>query len=569
MSKVFLKNTTASAITVAGYTVYYIDGTDAEIVTVYDANDVEYNAFKYYLDSTPYWYVLDGVNTYWTSDLSSIGYSDTPSSMFPTVTEILTLPNNSSGISTIQSGGTATLWKNTPSWARISYDVTSCYAVVFWRKANNTLGGMTEFSTENISDLLAVRNVSSSAIEVYWIKIAVCSSNQATVATVYNSNAAYNAFKYNLDDNDYYYVLDGIQTEWIFEDDLETIGYSNVPTVSETGSATIGAYAITIPDGDGFLTPFSYDSAKIYSVSTGDGSGGVTRCGWTCSNVNNYIYVTNNTGGSVTVYGYSVYECNSLSASIVTVYNASNEEFSAFKYDLEGYDYYYVLDGVQEYWEYQLGSIGYREEYTILLGFKWNADETELEAVTDFGYYWSRVISQTDKDFLNSLGLWVDPGFYKYGCLKFGDSGYSIKLAGVYTGIGEGAVPLDSNWEVRRYTSNGGLVAGLYYEGRYTSTPVTTWKVSIRHVSFHLQGFMNISKRNEYITYGSDKNLRDEEGDYIIGDRSKIYTLVGVYDENHNSVPYTFASVYAYNNRLHLAWNSSPAYVASIDYIEF
>lgn len=75
MSNVFLKNTTASAITVAGFTVHHIDSTDAEIVEVVRiADDARFHAFKYALNGTPYYYVVDGINTEWTDDIYSIGY---------------------------------------------------------------------------------------------------------------------------------------------------------------------------------------------------------------------------------------------------------------------------------------------------------------------------------------------------------------------------------------------------------------------------------------------------------------------------------------------------------------
>ena len=54
--------------------------------------------------------------------------------------------------------------------------------------------------------------------------IKVCSSNLATVITVYNSNnTAYKAFKYTFDGIDYYYILDGVQVNWT--DNLSSIGY--------------------------------------------------------------------------------------------------------------------------------------------------------------------------------------------------------------------------------------------------------------------------------------------------------------------------------------------------------
>lgn len=273
---VYTTNNTGSSRIVISIIVAMIDATDAEIVEVKNQSDAHFHAFKWTSGGVPYWYVVDGDED-WTDDLQADGYEEVPSVVLPTVTEIWTLPNNSTGISTIQSGDANTLWKNTPSWAQVTYDVTSCYAVAFWRRANNTLGGRTEFSTENISGLLAARNVSSHAIEVYWVKVAVCSSNQATVVTVYDSsNIAYNAFKFTASGTDYYYVLDGVQADWT--DDLAGIGYSLTPAVitayftnrgsSATSDTTIhpgssGSTYYALYDASG--TNIDNDSSKTYT----------------------------------------------------------------------------------------------------------------------------------------------------------------------------------------------------------------------------------------------------------------------------------------------------------------
>lgn len=60
------------------------------------------------------------------------------------------------------------------------------------------------------------------------VYVATCSSDLASVVPVYGrSNNAYNAFKYTKNNTDYYYVLDGTQTDWT--DDLSSIGYSLEP----------------------------------------------------------------------------------------------------------------------------------------------------------------------------------------------------------------------------------------------------------------------------------------------------------------------------------------------------
>lgn len=74
------------------------------------------------------------------------------------------------------------------------------------------------------SSILAVKNISGAAKVFYYIYAYSCDSPDATVITVYDSsNNPYNAFKYTSDGTDYYYVLDGVQTDWT--DDLSSIGY--------------------------------------------------------------------------------------------------------------------------------------------------------------------------------------------------------------------------------------------------------------------------------------------------------------------------------------------------------
>jgi hypothetical protein len=366
------------------------------------------------------------------SDNDELARVVTPPVVLPTVTEIWTLPNNSSGISTIQSGSANTLWKNTPSWAQIPYDVTSCYAVAFWRKANNTLGGRTEFSTENISDLLAARNVSSNAIEVYWIKVAVCSSNQATVVTVYDSgNTAYNSFKYTIDNNDYYYVLDGTQTDWT--DDLSSIGYSLTPSVvlpSVTIYATPSTYcafnssgsSVTINAGNSQnmvyywtgnqYSAIIYDSTKLYSLVSYRNSGTfIGRTGLSCFEYHNpispsnYLGVANVSSQSITADAFDYATCSDSSATVVTVYDSNNVAYNAFKFTASGTDYYYVLDGTQTDWTDDLASIGYHlpAQYIEVILYLSRTLNTVTFSAND---YWASLAETTvSVNALNDFGV--------------------------------------------------------------------------------------------------------------------------------------------------------------------
>ena len=104
------------------------------------------------------------------------------------------------------------------------YDSTKSYGIVQWQKISGTIAGRVEFAIVESSGKFQAKNVTSNTLSFYQARIAVCSSSDATVITVYDSsNNPYNAFKYTLNGTDYYYVLDGTQTDWT--DDLESIGY--------------------------------------------------------------------------------------------------------------------------------------------------------------------------------------------------------------------------------------------------------------------------------------------------------------------------------------------------------
>lgn len=126
---------------------------------------------------------------------------------------------------TINAGSTSTGWYVGSTGQPFVYDSTKSYGA---RSAMDAIGGNdidpTVFALVDSSGELAVKNISSSSVNVEVIYVSACSSYSATVTTVYDSsNNPYNAFKYTSDGTDYYYVLDGTQTDWT--DDLESIGY--------------------------------------------------------------------------------------------------------------------------------------------------------------------------------------------------------------------------------------------------------------------------------------------------------------------------------------------------------
>ena len=207
----------------------------ATVITVYDSSNVAYNAFKYTADTdnTDYYYVLDGVQTDWVSDLSSIGYSETPA--LPTVSFPEELGCDTVTISSGSSTGILKTW-GAGSWSgsKMPWDGGKTYSSTIYAPGDgNRYNSCGVFEPVDVTGYVGAKNVSNASKAFRYIVVATCSDSTATVITVYDSsNVAYNAFKYtaDTDNTDYYYVLDGVQTDWV--SDLSSIGYSETPAPS-------------------------------------------------------------------------------------------------------------------------------------------------------------------------------------------------------------------------------------------------------------------------------------------------------------------------------------------------
>lgn len=325
--KMCAKNVSGGTLTFYQAKIAVCSSNQATIITVYDSQNIAYNAFSFTLNDADYYYVLDGTQTDWTNDLTSIGYSLTPPVVLPTVTiefydawgSWLNAGNSSSAKQVIASNSISTTWFYKKDGSQYSifypleepYDSSKSYAVMRWNSAYGVFGGYYGFSIVSENGYYGVKNITSSSISVNSVRVAVCSSNQATVVTVYDSsNVAYNAFKFTASGTDYCYVLDGTQTDWT--DDLASIGYSLTP-------ATVVAYlnsnktAIVMQSGeqtylrDGSGHPLEYDSTKTYSAykyyrsssdTTGMDATGIRigyLSGWS------YLMLTNNTGSQIQI----------------------------------------------------------------------------------------------------------------------------------------------------------------------------------------------------------------------------------------------------------------------------
>ena len=143
---------------------------------------------------------------------------------------------------------------------KVTYDNGKSYGVVYWFTGTP---GRTDIALINNNGNLAFKNITNQKFYTRDATVAVCSSNLGTVVTVYDSsNNTYNAFKYTTNGTDYYYVLDGTQTDWT--NDLAGIGYrlpyllylsSNKAAVrvTELGPYTYG-YELYNEDGSTFIS---------------------------------------------------------------------------------------------------------------------------------------------------------------------------------------------------------------------------------------------------------------------------------------------------------------------------
>lgn len=147
-----------------------------------------------------------------------------PSVVLPEVTTGLAYTSDSQSRIQIYTNAQFAVYDS--SGNALSGDANSSYALIsyFPSGSGSETAFISGFSLIVVSGSLLLRNDSGETLWVQRFNYATCSDSTATVVTVYNSsNVAYNAFKYTADGTDYYYVLDGTQTDWT--DDLSSIGY--------------------------------------------------------------------------------------------------------------------------------------------------------------------------------------------------------------------------------------------------------------------------------------------------------------------------------------------------------
>ena len=537
MSNVFLKNTTSSAITVAGYTVYYIDNTNAEIVEVETAGQAipsvgDMVIFGNYqqTSSTPApieWTVLDvddgcalliskkildacqfnlsmsnitwetsAFRTWLNSTFLNAAFDSTEKTYIQR-SRVQTPSNPTYGT----SGGNDTddyifvlSIQEATNYFTNDTDRKALATDIILSSPYRTSNAMSDTSLWHNSDNCAVwilRSMGETSMKaanvshegVVWVQGDDVNSNWTGFRPVLwmKCKSKYNAFKYTLSGTSYWYVIDGEHDTWT--DDLSAWGYTEVqpvPALPTVNASSGDYYYNSINPGYSFSTYETFDSGKLYSLISEDSNHNKTYYGWQTREDSGYVYAKNVSDNTIYIRYWSLYYTDSANVTLITVYDSSNNAYNAFKYTASGADYYYVLDGTQTDWTDDLASIGYYpNEVEILLGFKWNSDQTELVAVSDlsYDYYWTRVITQKDKDLLALMGIWANTS-YKYGSLKSG--AYTYTFVAIYSDIGETiASSYDiTRFQIRDYVSSVGTIKGLWYDATATSSAMT-WKCRI------------------------------------------------------------------------------------------
>lgn len=136
--------------------------------------------------------------------------------------------SNGTSVAYPSSGYSDTFYNNGSRYVSTVYDNSKSYAVIEWKNLYNQFGGRTEFSLSNNSGSIKLTNESDHTIILNSARVAVCSSNDVDVITVYDSeNNEFHTFRFIQEGITYYYVLDGEQDHWV--DNLSSIGYRLTP----------------------------------------------------------------------------------------------------------------------------------------------------------------------------------------------------------------------------------------------------------------------------------------------------------------------------------------------------
>lgn len=255
----------------------------------------------------------------------------------------------------------------------------------------------------NNNGVVAVENISSDwgVSAEGWL----FSCDDPSVDVIYVKRTAdsklFWAFKKTVDGTDYYFVLS--QSDWT--DNLSSIGFEtssvqpdlpvklpSVTTINVSLSALGLSKSLANDEPSALYNSSSgysqvlYDASKVYATVYMSAST-IWHSGFPLENGYGVVTVRNKTGSTMTIYGGIIAQCDNASASVVTVYNSSNTVYNAFKYTVDGTDYYYVLDETQADWTDDLSSIGYHLPAILYLNSSSAKTDTYMSYMSPYYLY--------------------------------------------------------------------------------------------------------------------------------------------------------------------------------------
>lgn len=476
------------------------------------------------------------------------------------------------------------------------------YFVVKWESAEGVFGGRQDVDLMDHVLFLAQNN-SYNLITFYRLRIAVCDSYNVKEILVRNSlEELYNCLTFTVSGYTYYYVLDETHNYWVA--DLSSIGYHKnlLPLVEYVGIRvpdnhyTSGTDVTLHPNE---ISPWLYSedrnfiplyqsvennifAASKYTDATGNIL--VTRIGaslvWDWTDGGSGVKalcrasIKNISDTTLTIGRAYVYNCKSLDASVVTVYDSNDREFNAFKYTLEGVDYYYVLDEIQAEWTRDLFSIGYRltlrsaklcgilnstsdtfvyseeplcgvleifDHIDLLLGIRWDPSNLVWLSKTFSAddWWWAGILSQEDATKLQQYGgayLTNSSASYQWagtiGSLQYDGEHFEYELVGMYSDIdGLNSVffdPFDFYMLPRNYNQSYYPTGAVIQSKEAFGTSVMSYKLRIRKKDSSI-GYLSNDKSSVTVSANATPYpLYDDSGQPILYDSSKFYTLCGL-----------------------------------------
>jgi hypothetical protein len=279
------------------------------------------------------------------------------------------------------------------------------------------------------------------------------------------------------------------------------------------------------------------------------------------SSINGYLLIQRANGtNSGTIYSIDYATCSDKTATVIDVYDSNNVAYKAFKYTLDGVDYYRVLNWQNTYpdWTDDLESIGYSlnplfEEFTLycersVLNYRPNITSSSVITASSTAYRRQLFLDSsrttpftfdTSKRYVKGRyvsGVWTpDPvqSIADMPSTTTSDIGASV-TALIIVGVNGTTIGVNGNaW----------ILAITNYTGNNATTPASPCYVRVydSEQQQYQTGWMTSNK--SATTLSGDNYLYGSDGFKISASSSNTYTIVALYS-SESGAPFTDSSLY-------------------------